>query len=46
MVAVESGVTITSHVHCLSSGFGLGKWNYLGREDELSCGVAGTKRWL
>ncbi len=39
-------VTKTSSVHCLSNGFGMGKWNFIGRDEDLSCGVVGTGSWL
>ncbi len=39
-------VTIRSPVHCVSSDFEIEKWNYMGREEESSCGVVGTESWL
>ena len=35
-----------SSFHCASSGGGIGKWNFMGCVDELSCLVLGRGVWM
>jgi hypothetical protein len=39
-------IVFISSFHCVSSGCGIGKWNFMGCVDELSCLVVGRGCWM